>query len=217
MNTKGLFTKLAMAVLVLSMAACSALPVTGLSLSVVSTGANSETQSKLAVGILKLQDTDLAVDAVQSAELLPLWKAIKSLNNDINTTDAEMQALYDQIEENLTSAQLTAISEMVISDSDISSLKSASGIVNTIQESSSSQSTSSSASGGGMPGGDMGGGAPAGDMGGGDMGGMLGADTSTASSQSSGSQTSSTGSSAQDLNLMFAESVITLLQNNVNA
>ena len=66
----------------------------------------------LAVGTLKLKDTDLAVDAEQAAELLPLWKAVRSLAQANNTSTAEMDAVYEQIEETMSEEQRAAIEEM---------------------------------------------------------------------------------------------------------
>ncbi len=44
-------------------------------------------ESKLGVGILELEGTDLAVTADQANELLLLWKAVKSLNSDDAASD----------------------------------------------------------------------------------------------------------------------------------
>ncbi|MCE1252496.1 MAG: hypothetical protein LWX83_02980 [Anaerolineae bacterium] len=221
MNKKSIFTSLVLGLLMVSMAACSALPVSGLTLSVnSSTGSSSAVQSKLGAGILKLQDSELAVTAEQSAELLPLWKAVKNLTGDVNTTSAEIQALYDQMEENMSSEQLAAISVMTLSESELNELvNSASGNVQISESKTSTSTGSSTGGGGGMPGGDMGGGpGGGGDMGGGDMGGMLtGASTSSSSSQSSDTKSSATNTTAKNYNLLLADSIISLLQSNIEA
>lgn len=65
--------------------------------------------TQLLLGTFKLEDTDLAVDAVQASELLPLWKAAKSLFNSDTASSDESYALYQQIQETMTDAQLDAI------------------------------------------------------------------------------------------------------------
>ena len=40
-----------------------------------------ELSTQLALGTLKLEDTDLAVTSDQAAELLPLWQVFDSLSN----------------------------------------------------------------------------------------------------------------------------------------
>jgi hypothetical protein len=78
------------------------------------------TQMKLAAGTLKLEETDLAVTAEQAAELLPLWKAAKSLVDSDNITSEEINAIYDQIEAAMTAEQMDAIEAMELSFEDLS-------------------------------------------------------------------------------------------------
>jgi hypothetical protein len=66
--------------------------------------------TQLLLGTLKLEGTDQAVDADQARELLPLWKAVKSLSNSDTASSIEMEALYQQIQETMTEAQMQAIS-----------------------------------------------------------------------------------------------------------
>ena len=77
------------------------------------------TQMMLAAGTLKLEDTDLAVTADQATELLPLWKAAKSLVDSDNITSEEINAIYDQIEETMTADQMAAIADMNLSFADL--------------------------------------------------------------------------------------------------
>lgn len=126
---------------------------------------------KLAIGTLKLEGTDLAVDGKTAAALLPLWKAARALQASDTISSLEMAALYQQIEDTMSSEQVKAIEAMTFSDDDITALTADLGIgveAKTEQASVSDQVLSdlpAMPSDGGMPGGDLGM-APAGDMGG---------------------------------------------------
>lgn len=106
---------------ILALAACSGLKLPGVSQetepSTKSSGAAIDPAAmsvdmKLAVGTLMLEDTDLAVDAQQAKELLPLWKAVKSLSASQTASQDEIQALYRQIETTMTPEQIRTIEEM---------------------------------------------------------------------------------------------------------
>jgi hypothetical protein len=200
----------------------------------------SAVQNKLAAGTLMLEGTGQAVTAEQAAELLPLWKAVKSLSKSDVASAEEMQALYDQITETMTGDQVQAITGMSLTQEDMASLMSKYGgqrVQSTTSTGSSTSSTgsssgrnsSSSSSSGqaGGPGGDMGGGMPpdgGGMMGGGaDMGVVTGEQPSTQTTQTStqtaaqGAAQSARTSSQANANLMFVDSLITLLQQRVDA
>ena len=85
-------------------------------------------ESKLAMGILKLEGTDLAITSDQAANLLPLWKAVKTLAASDTTTQDEINALYQQIEEALTPEQLNAIKTMTWTSQEIQTLLQSFGI-----------------------------------------------------------------------------------------
>jgi hypothetical protein len=203
----------------------------------------SAVQAKLAAGTLMLEGTGQAVTAEQAADLLPLWKAVKSLSKSSTTSAVEMQALYDQITETMTADQVQAIKGMSLSQDDMASLMSkygsqrapstastgstgsSSGRSSSAGSSSSSGSTSSSSSSGqpGGPGGDMGGGMPpdgGGMMGGGsDLGALTGGQPSAQTTQTSTQNAAKNArTSAQaNSNLMFVDTLITLLQQRVDA
>ncbi len=69
-------------------------------------------QLQLSVGTFNLEETDLAVDAEQAAELLPLWQVLNGLNESGAAAPEEIDALVTQIEETMTSEQVTAIAAM---------------------------------------------------------------------------------------------------------
>jgi hypothetical protein len=68
--------------------------------------------TQLAVGIFKLEETDLAVSAEQAGELLTLWQAYQSMSSSETTAPAELDALINQIKETLTTEQQQAIAQM---------------------------------------------------------------------------------------------------------
>lgn len=85
-------------------------------------------ESKLAIGILKLEGTDLAITKDQATTLLPLWKAVKNLASSNTTTQDEMNALYQQIEETLTPQQLNEIKAMTWTNQELQALMQTYGI-----------------------------------------------------------------------------------------
>jgi hypothetical protein len=74
---------------------------------------------KLAIGTLKLEGTDLAVDAKEAADLLPLWKAVNTLRTSQTISTKEMDALYSQIEGAMTPEQVKEIEGMSLTSEDI--------------------------------------------------------------------------------------------------
>jgi hypothetical protein len=88
-------------------------------------------QMRLSMGTFLLEDTDLAVTPEQAAELLPLWEAVLSLSESDTAAQAEIDALYDQIEETMTADQMQAIAEMNPTQDDIAALMESLGLDNT--------------------------------------------------------------------------------------
>jgi len=75
-------------------------------------GANPQAlqlSEKLAIGTLKLEGTANAVTAKQAADLLPLWQVYSSLITSDTAAQEEKDALAQQIQETMTSDQITAI------------------------------------------------------------------------------------------------------------
>ena len=95
-------------------------------------GSNSETAlpvlTQLVVGTFKLEDSDLAVDAKEAAELLPLWKAYRSLSSSDSASSLELKALVTQIQEAMTSEQMQAIAQMKLTGADMAALAQERGI-----------------------------------------------------------------------------------------
>ncbi len=133
-------------------------------------------ETKLAIGTLMLEDTDLAVTAEQAKQLLPLWKAVRSLSSSDTVSQTEIQALYDQIQETMSAEQIQAIQTMEITPQKTQALMQKLGIEggfmaggSNLSESDIATRTAERQSSGGMPMGGpemMGGGPPPEMMGG---------------------------------------------------
>jgi hypothetical protein len=89
------------------------------------------TQSKLAVGTLKLEGTSLAVTAAQAKTLLPLWQQVQTLMANANTTSDQLQAVYTQIQAFMTADQNKTIESTNLSPADLQALMNQLGIQNT--------------------------------------------------------------------------------------
>ncbi len=164
-------------------------------------------ESKVGIGILKLEGTDQAVDEAKAKELLPLFKALKTLSSNNNTAVDEIRALNTQIKNTMTADQLAAIEKMELSYSDLKNLMDSYGLT-----SSSSSSSSSSNNGGDMMGGP---GGPGG------MPGMMmaagGSSSSTKSTPNAAAAMTTARKSAGGYNLIFAEPIIKLLESKISS
>lgn len=89
---------------------------------------NLPTEMKLMLGTVKLDETEYAVDAEQASQLLPLWKALRSLSESDTVAQVEMDALVTQLEETMTAEQSEAIEAMDLSMQDMNSVMEALGI-----------------------------------------------------------------------------------------
>lgn len=74
------------------------------------------------MGVLLLENGDIAVTAEQANEMLPLWKLARSMNESSNVAVEELDALAEQISESLTDEQRAAIDEMEISGESVREL-----------------------------------------------------------------------------------------------
>jgi len=213
--------------LVVALSACSAvasLPIPGLS---ANSGKTSQTQTafdpskmpleqRLAIGTLKLEGSDLSVTAKEANDLLPLWKAVKSLSASDTAAPAEIQALYKQIEGVMTAEQVQAIEKMTWTQEDMRALMTQYGVqfggpavAGTPQASTTRTSRSQSGNGGGFPGGGPGGGAPP------DGGGFPGAGPQGFGGQGATTGTPQPGQANRGggmMNTLFVDPLIKLLQ-----
>lgn len=76
-------------------------------------------EMQLILGTLNLEATDLAVDPDQAAELLVLWKALRSLSASDTAAEVEITAVLEQIQNTMTADQIEAIEAMELSPEDI--------------------------------------------------------------------------------------------------
>ena len=135
--------------------------------------------AQLGFGTLLLEDSEYAVDPAQAVELLPLWKAARSLSQSETVAEAELQAVFNQIQDTMTSEQISAIADLQLTGEEMAQLMEdlglsfgfgGSGFGDLTPE---QQATAQAAreSGGGFPGGDFPG---RGFPGGGNPGGQAG-------------------------------------------
>ncbi|HNB51020.1 MAG TPA: hypothetical protein PK530_03710, partial [Anaerolineales bacterium] len=79
-------------------------------------------EQKLMWGTFALEDTENAVTADQAAELIPLWKAVRSLSDSDTAADEEVSALFDQIQETMSTAQMDAINNLQLTGEDMAAI-----------------------------------------------------------------------------------------------
>jgi len=79
-------------------------------------------QMQLILGTLQLEGTDLAVNSDQAAELIPLWKAMRSLSSSDTAAEAEIEAVINQIQDAMTPEQIEAIAAQELSPEDIQTI-----------------------------------------------------------------------------------------------
>lgn len=78
--------------------------------------------SMLLFGTFLLEETEYAVSPELAGELLPLWKAVRSLTDSENVSAEEMDAVFNQIEDTMTEEQMTAIKAMDMTQVSMSEL-----------------------------------------------------------------------------------------------
>lgn len=76
---------------------------------------NFPVEMQLMLGTVMLDDTAYAIDSQQAGELLPLWKALRSLSESDTTASAEIEAVINQIQRTMTVEQMESINDMEIS------------------------------------------------------------------------------------------------------
>ena len=146
--------------------------------------------AQLAIGTLKLKETDQAVTSDQAGELLPLWQIYRELSDSDTAAQAEFEAVIAKVRETMTTNQMQAITDMKLTQQDVSEVAQTQVITSS---SSNSSNVNSAPSNGGMPAGgppDAGGAPLDGGMGGGvprDNGmGSVVSNISTSQSQTAG-------------------------------
>jgi len=126
-------------VLVLLLSACSTVSNSKSSI----TGNSLSDSTKLILGILKLEDTDQAVTKEQATKLLPRWQLYQQLSISGTAAQEEYDAVLSDIKTAMTSAQLSTIDEMNLTQQDVTAVVSKQNV----SQMSTSSSQQSSASG----------------------------------------------------------------------
>jgi hypothetical protein len=126
--------------------------------------------TKLALGTLKLEETELAVASEQATDLLPLWQVLNTLSASDSATPDEIAAVTQQIQETMTPEQLTAIEEMGLTNEDSFAIMQELGLVDAPQV----NASGTPQAGGGFGGGQGSGGGFPGEVPGSGPGGGLG-------------------------------------------
>jgi len=104
--------------------------------------------TQIALGTLKLDNTDNAITADQATKLLPLWETMKVLETSDTAAKQEIDALDTQIQETMTDQQMQAITSMNLTRQDMVSVMQAQGTgPGNGQQSSNSQNGNSSGNG----------------------------------------------------------------------
>ncbi|MGD9092184.1 MAG: hypothetical protein PVF74_05025 [Anaerolineales bacterium] len=76
---------------------------------------NFPMEMQLMLGTVMLEGTSYVIDPQQAAELLPLWKALRSLSESDTTAIGEVEAVINQIQRTMTTEQMEAINGMELS------------------------------------------------------------------------------------------------------
>ena len=84
--------------------------------------------SQVALGTIKLDETDNAVTAEQASELLPLWQTLEVLYTSDTAADQEIDALITQIQETMTDQQTHAINSMNLTRQDMAAIMQSQGL-----------------------------------------------------------------------------------------
>ncbi len=82
---------------------------------------------KLAVGTIKLENTDQAVDKASAAKLLPLWQLLAQLQDSPSAAPQEITSVTDEIKLNMTESQIKAIDAMAFSEAELGSAQARTG------------------------------------------------------------------------------------------
>lgn len=111
---------------------------------------------QIALGTLKLDESENAVTAEQAVELLPLWQTLDVLYNSDTAATQEVDALITQIQETMTTDQRQAITALNLTRQDMMSIMQDQGMaMGSAQNANTQNGTSTTNRGGGFgPGGD---------------------------------------------------------------
>ncbi|GAB4577621.1 MAG: hypothetical protein Fur0022_03520 [Anaerolineales bacterium] len=84
-------------------------------------------EQQLMWGTFALEGTENAITAEQAAQLLPLWKAVRSLSASDTVAEEEINALFEQIQETMTTEQMDAINALELTGEEMAAIAEAQG------------------------------------------------------------------------------------------
>jgi hypothetical protein len=85
-------------------------------------------ETQLMVATVKLDETAYPIDSEQAAELLPLWKALRSLTSSETAAQAEVEAVIHAIQDGMTADQTAAMEAMDLTMQDFAGVAEILGI-----------------------------------------------------------------------------------------
>ena len=89
---------------------------------------------QLSLGSLLLEETDLAVDTDQAADLVPYWKLYRSLLGSDTTAPEELDSLLKEIQEIMTAEQVNYIANLQLNQETMMILVNELGIIDLRQD-----------------------------------------------------------------------------------
>jgi hypothetical protein len=113
--------------------------------------AELNTESKLIVGMFKLDGTDQAVTKDQAKQLVIYWQVYQEISQSDTAAQEEVDGLLKQIAGTLTETQTQAISDLNLSQRDVMSLMQEKGLTGSLPQMSNSSSGGGAAMGAGGP------------------------------------------------------------------
>jgi hypothetical protein len=163
---------------------------------------------ELAVGTLKLEGTNEAVDQELASQLLTYWQIMDELNNNAAAAQQETSAVLEKIQGLMTTGQVNAIHNMQLTQNDVDNVMQVAGSTSVVGNTNTYTSMIPQASASGAPGG-----APLAGSGGPIDGGGFGGGVMTTASSQQNTQTAQTSSPTDSTSLI--EQVIKLLESKI--
>jgi hypothetical protein len=192
-----------------------ALSACGSAASATATAGTSNTLSlegQLLVGTFKLENTSLAITSAQASTLLPLWETLESLASSNTAASQEVDAVVSQIQSSLSAQQVSSITAMKLTRSDLAATAVNTGTASSTSSSATTAKTRASQqqSGGpneGIP--------PSGASGGGIPGGTDVQSITQAQTGSSASAVTPAASTSSQVSAAMIKAVVELLQKKI--
>jgi hypothetical protein len=195
--------------LILALTAC------GSTQSATATTSASNTLSlegQLLVGTFMLEDTTLKVTSAQATTLLPLWETLESLASSNTAASQEVDAVVSQIESSMTTQQISSITAMKLTRSDLAATAVNTGTASTNPSSTNTTKTSSAQ----QPAGGPSGGNPPSDMSSGMPGGTdVQAISQAQTGTSSQAATTPSAASTSQVSTAMIKAVVEMLQKKI--